>query len=160
MSCLVCIHRSNARTLWGFLYFILMYSFACFLTAKRLEEAEWVRDAAGQCELVCLFVSQCRRPGFDPWVGKIPWRREWLQYSWLEKHMDRGVWQAMWGRKESDSTEQLTDTHSRRLAKPPQALIYVDLYNRKREKQRVEDYSKTLWLMKLCITGTSPTVQW
>ena len=21
---------------------------------------------------------RCRRPGFDPWVGKIPWRREWL----------------------------------------------------------------------------------
>ena len=21
---------------------------------------------------------QCRRPRFDPWVGKIPWRREWL----------------------------------------------------------------------------------
>ena len=20
---------------------------------------------------------QCRRPQFDPWVGKIPWRREW-----------------------------------------------------------------------------------
>ena len=20
---------------------------------------------------------QCRRPGFNPWVGKIPWRREW-----------------------------------------------------------------------------------
>ena len=20
---------------------------------------------------------QCRRPGFDPWVGKIPWRRKW-----------------------------------------------------------------------------------
>ena len=20
---------------------------------------------------------QCRRPGFDPWVRKIPWRREW-----------------------------------------------------------------------------------
>ena len=24
--------------------------------------------------LVCL---QCRRPGFDPWFGKIPWRRKW-----------------------------------------------------------------------------------
>ena len=24
---------------------------------------------------ICL---QCRRPGFDPWVGKIPWRREQL----------------------------------------------------------------------------------
>ena len=21
---------------------------------------------------------QCKRPGFDRWVGKIPWRREWL----------------------------------------------------------------------------------
>ena len=20
---------------------------------------------------------QCRRPGFNPWVGKIPWRRKW-----------------------------------------------------------------------------------
>ena len=24
---------------------------------------------------VCL---QCRRPGLSPWVGKIPWRKEWL----------------------------------------------------------------------------------
>ena len=23
---------------------------------------------------ICL---QCRRPGFNPWVGKVPWRREW-----------------------------------------------------------------------------------
>ena len=21
---------------------------------------------------------QYRRPGFHPWIGKIPWRREWL----------------------------------------------------------------------------------
>ena len=20
---------------------------------------------------------ECGRPGFDPWVGKIPWRRKW-----------------------------------------------------------------------------------
>ena len=24
--------------------------------------------------VICL---QCRRRGFNPWVGKIPWRREW-----------------------------------------------------------------------------------
>ena len=24
---------------------------------------------------------QCRRPGFDPWVGKIPRRREWQPTS-------------------------------------------------------------------------------
>ena len=31
-----------------------------------------------------------RRPGFDPWVRKIPWRRERipLQYSGLENSMD------------------------------------------------------------------------
>ena len=23
---------------------------------------------------ICL---QCGRPGFDPWVGKIPWRKAW-----------------------------------------------------------------------------------
>ena len=41
-------------------------------------------------ERICL---QCRRPGFDRWVRKIPWRREWgnpLQYSCLENPMDRG----------------------------------------------------------------------
>ena len=42
--------------------------------------------------------QQCRiykRHGFDPWVGKIPWRRDDnpLQYSCLENFMDRGAWQ-------------------------------------------------------------------
>jgi len=34
-----------------------------------------------------------QRPGFDPWVRKIPWRRNDnpLQYSCLENPMDRGV---------------------------------------------------------------------
>ena len=34
--------------------------------------------------------------GFDPWVGKISWRRQGnpLQYSGLENSMDRGAWQA------------------------------------------------------------------
>ena len=41
------------------------------------------------------------RPGFDPWVGKIPWRREWspgegnsypLKYFTLENSMERGAW--------------------------------------------------------------------
>ena len=26
---------------------------------------------------VYLWTSLCRRPGFNPWVGKIPWRRKW-----------------------------------------------------------------------------------
>ena len=43
---------------------------------------------------------QCRRHrrcGFDPWVGKIPWRRKWqpLQYSYLGNSMDRVCWWAI-----------------------------------------------------------------
>ena len=41
--------------------------------------------------------QQCRRPGYDSWVGKIPWRRkrQLLQYCCLEKSMDRGNWWTM-----------------------------------------------------------------
>ena len=42
---------------------------------------------------------QCRRPKrcrFNPWVGKIPWRRAWqpLQRPCLENPTDRGAWRA------------------------------------------------------------------
>ena len=32
-----------------------------------------------------------QRPGLNPWVGKIPWRRKWqpIQYSCLKNRMDR-----------------------------------------------------------------------
>ena len=42
--------------------------------------------------------STCRyrRCGFDPWVGKMPWRRAWqpTPYPCLENSMDRGAWRA------------------------------------------------------------------
>ena len=42
---------------------------------------------------------QCRRPrrrGFDPWMGKIPWRRAWqpTPVSCLKNTIDRGAWRA------------------------------------------------------------------
>ena len=39
---------------------------------------------------------QCRRPRFDPWVGKIHWRRNGnaLQYSCLGHPVDGRAWQA------------------------------------------------------------------
>ena len=58
---------------------------------------------------ICL---QYRRPGFNPWVGKIPWRREWLSSPVFlpgESHGQRSlVGYSPWGRKESDKTEGLT----------------------------------------------------
>ena len=40
---------------------------------------------------ICL---QCGRPEFNPWVGKIPWRRERqaTPVFCLENSMDRGAW--------------------------------------------------------------------
>ena len=42
---------------------------------------------------ICL---QCRRLGFNLWVGKIPWRKKWqpTPVFCLENSMDRGAWWA------------------------------------------------------------------
>ena len=57
-----------------------------------------------------------RRPGFDPWVGKIPWRRAWLPTPVFlpgEFHGQRSlVGCSPWGCKESDRAEGLTHTHN------------------------------------------------
>ena len=50
---------------------------------------------------------QCRRPGFDPWVGKIPWRRESLPTPVFWPGEFHGLY-SPWGCKESDTTKQLS----------------------------------------------------
>ena len=51
------------------------------------------------------------RPWFNSWVGKIPWRREWLPtpvYLPGEFHGQRSLADySPWGHKESDTTERL-----------------------------------------------------
>ena len=55
---------------------------------------------------------QCRRPGFHPWVERIPWRREWQPTPVFlpgEFHGQRSLAGCgPWGHEESDTTEQLT----------------------------------------------------
>ena len=55
--------------------------------------------------------GQCRRPGFDPWVWKILWRRKWQLTPVLlpgKFHGQRSlVGYSPWCPKESDTTEQL-----------------------------------------------------
>ena len=57
---------------------------------------------------ICL---QCRRPGFDPWVGKIPWRRKWQPTPVFLPGKSHGSQSLLgycpWGHKESDTTERL-----------------------------------------------------
>jgi len=62
--------------------------------------------ASDNKEFACL-----GRPRFDPWVQKIPWRREWqptpvfLSGEFLEERNLTGY--SPWGHKESGTTEQL-----------------------------------------------------
>ena len=53
--------------------------------------------------------ASCKRPGFDPWVVKIPWRREWQPMPVFlpgEFHGQRSLaGYGPWGHKELDMTE-------------------------------------------------------
>ena len=57
---------------------------------------------------ICL---QCRRPGFNPWVGKIPWRRVWQPIPVFlpgKSHGQRSlVGYSLWGLKGLDTNERL-----------------------------------------------------
>ena len=44
------------------LYYIVLYMWASLVT-------QWYKSP---CQ-----GRRCRRHSFDPWVGKIPWRRKW-----------------------------------------------------------------------------------
>ena len=69
----------------GSMSFIDLY--VCFYTSSMLP-----KRCSGK-EPICQF-RRCRRPVFDLWVGKIPWRRKWqpASYSCLGNPMDRGAW--------------------------------------------------------------------
>ena len=71
----------------------------------------------GSDSRVCL---QFGRAGFNPWVGKIPWRREWQPTPVLLPGKSHG-WRSLAGRKESDTTEWLlflSFFHSDRVLSP------------------------------------------
>ena len=79
---------------------------------------------------VCL---QCRRPGFDSWVRKIPWRRKWQSTSALLPGKSHG-WRSLigyspWGRKESDTTEQLHFLRLTIFITPFYILCWLISYN-------------------------------
>ena len=84
--------NTNAMVIWLWLYMVntRLWSFRASLVAQ----------------LVRIHL-QCGRPGFDPWVGKIPWRRERLTTPVFWPREFHGLF-SPWGHKESDMTEQLS----------------------------------------------------
>ena len=84
-------------------YYIYMRNFfhmwICFIWNSNLYRS-WKR--------ICL---QCKKPGFNSWVGKLPCIREWQPTPVLpeESHEQKSPeGYSPWGHKESDTTEQLT----------------------------------------------------
>ena len=80
-------------------------------TQNRLPR--WVSGDESICQ--CRTRRKCR---CDPWVGKVPWRRQWQPTAVFlpgESHGQRSLaGYSPWGCKESDRTEvtQHTSTHS------------------------------------------------
>ena len=67
---------------------------------------------------------QCGRPGLDPWVGKIPCRRERLPTPVFWPGEFHGFC-SPWGRKELDTTEQITfSLSSQKLIQHCKAIIF------------------------------------
>ena len=64
---------------------------------------------------------QCRRFRFNPWVGKIPWRRKWQPTPVFlpgESHGQRSlVSYSPWDRKELGTTERVTHTETQKPGK-------------------------------------------
>ena len=71
---------------------------------------------------ICL---QCKRTGFDPWVGKIPWRKERLPTSVFWPGEFHGLYHP-WGCKESDMTERILFSLS--LTTSSQMLLFFFLF--------------------------------
>ena len=80
-------------------HYYLFTILPCSLGFPCGSAAVWLR--------ICL---QCGRPGFHPWVGKIPWRRERLPTPIFWPREFHGLYP--WGHKESDPAERLSVTQS------------------------------------------------
>ena len=73
---------------------------------------------------------QCRRPGFDLWLRKTPWRREWQSIPVFlsgEFHRQKSLaGYSPWGHRESDMNEKLTFSCFLQIAS--QSLPFLLLY--------------------------------
>ena len=117
--------KSNAEALlWLFMFFIFPTVCLPFFYKPEMVYLRWTDfyfilylkefEAAYRNYEASLVAQTVKDPpamqetGFNPWVGKIPWRRESspLQYSCLKNSMEREIWwTTVHGVAESDMTE-------------------------------------------------------
>ena len=88
------------------------------------------------------------RPGFDSWVGKIPWRRKWQSTPAFLPGKSHGrrslIGYSSWGHKESDTTERI-HFHFHQLKKSATTLVQVpDIHSRLTESKLLETGTKKI----------------
>ena len=76
---------------------------------------------------------RCKRPRFDAWVRKIPWKRKWqpIPVFLPGKFHDRGAWQATVHGATKNWTQLSTHTHTHKY------LVEI----LKKEKKIIEENS-------------------
>ena len=99
------------------------------------------------------------RHRFDPWVGKIPWRRKWQPtpvFLLGETHGQRSLaGYSPWGCKESDTTERLNHHHTTNVNKYVQKSISGDMI-----KIRLETFDFTWKYQKRLDSKDDSWVLW
>ena len=80
------------------------------ISRKALKSFMNFSGSASGSKLACQY-RRCKRQGFDPWVRKIPWSRNWqlLLVFLSRKSVGRGDLRgySWWGRKVSDMNERV-----------------------------------------------------
>ena len=89
--------RSNVFYLW------IAWEYYHWISARKKKKKSMLR--------IWLQCRSCRRLGFNPWDGKVPWRMKWQPtpvFLTRESHGQRSLaGYSPGGHRESDTTEQL-----------------------------------------------------
>ena len=96
----------------------------CAVWMQLLGLPRWVSGKESACH--------CRRHEFDPWLRKIPWRREWQPTPVTlpgKSHGQRSLaGYSPWGHKELDTTQQLNDNNKTKASTYVAAALHLRLF--------------------------------
>ena len=145
--------RKGSKLFWSRLDVAFPHHCLWWMITNRKEESLGLNcilraSLVAQMVRICL---QCKRSGFDPWDGKIPWRRErWPTPVFLpgEFYGQRSLeGYSLWGHKQLDTTERLTHTH-----------VYIYTYIHSYKYKNVWLGGPASWTQ--CLRGATRWVPW
>ena len=111
---------------------------------------------------VKALLSNCRRPSFDPWVRKIPWRSDWLPTPVFlpgEFHGQRSLagyspwgWSQPW-LKQGQNTNKTNQEKRRKQSRDEEKYIRRKIKGKwwgEKEKEKSEGKQKFVW-REVCV---------